>query len=320
MGWTAPNYGEARVIVNPTREQRLGLVESADSNAIHVLSGYGAYPGVTIAHKRLSELRRCFVIQAESHDPRGLLHGPARKLRLRRRVASMDHGPDALLAIGDLAKNQYSRIVRNSRVAPFGYFTKAPSHDLPIQDPQARELRVVFAGSLIHGKGLDVALSGLTRVTRDWSLTVIGDGPERVPLEKRARRLKLHQIQWLGQKDNDLVATLMGKSDIAIVPSRYDGWGAVVNEALSVGTPVLCSSSVGASTLIRSDVDGCVQDSPSGIASYLQNFAMRSQLQRQRLIDRSQRRFSPRVGAQYLLQVLAAVRAETDFPAPPWER
>ena len=39
--------------------------------------------------------------------------------------------------------------------------------------------------------------------------------------------------------------------DLLVVPSHYDGWGVVVNEAVCAGVPVVCSDQVGANALIR---------------------------------------------------------------------
>jgi glycosyltransferase involved in cell wall biosynthesis len=43
-----------------------------------------------------------------------------------------------------------------------------------------------------------------------------------------------------------------------VLPSRFDGWGAVVNEALMVGTPVICSDRCGASDVIENGRNGYV--------------------------------------------------------------
>ena len=47
-------------------------------------------------------------------------------------------------------------------------------------------------------------------------------------------------------------------ADLLALPSRWDGWGLVVNEALAVGVPVIASNACGASDLIRQDVNGYV--------------------------------------------------------------
>ena len=43
----------------------------------------------------------------------------------------------------------------------------------------------------------------------------------------------------------------MSNYDILVLPSRFDGWGVVVNEAIIARIPVLCSSNVGASGMIK---------------------------------------------------------------------
>lgn len=62
----------------------------------------------------------------------------------------------------------------------------------------------------------------------------------------------------LGQGQNikyKLLTTkhFMQQVDIFILPSIYDGWGAVVNEALQAGCYVICSDAAGASDLILND-------------------------------------------------------------------
>lgn len=43
-----------------------------------------------------------------------------------------------------------------------------------------------------------------------------------------------------------------------MLPSIYDGWGAVINEALTQGLYVICSSKCGAKDLIRNEINGVV--------------------------------------------------------------
>src|SRR5437870_11248743 len=46
----------------------------------------------------------------------------------------------------------------------------------------------------------------------------------------------------------------MDSADLLVLPSRYDGWGAVINEALMSGIPAICSDNCGAADLVRSSV------------------------------------------------------------------
>ena len=70
-------------------------------------------------------------------------------------------------------------------------------------------------------------------------------------------KLKLKdKIHFLGTKPQTEVPTYMQQADIFILPSVYDGWGAVVNEALQAGCYVICSDAAGASDLILQDDSG----------------------------------------------------------------
>jgi glycosyltransferase involved in cell wall biosynthesis len=52
-----------------------------------------------------------------------------------------------------------------------------------------------------------------------------------------------------------------------VLPSRFDGWGMLVNESLAVGTPVICTDACGAAAIVTNQQSGCVV--PAGQASPL---------------------------------------------------
>lgn len=54
------------------------------------------------------------------------------------------------------------------------------------------------------------------------------------------------------------VHQMMHRFDVLVLPSRYDGWGAVINEALQRGLYVICSNRCGAKALVVNDKIGKV--------------------------------------------------------------
>ena len=76
----------------------------------------------------------------------------------------------------------------------------------------------------------------------------MGDGRSRTSMEHYWQDDR--RITWKGLLPNDETQRLIGEHDVLVLPSKYDGWGAVINEALMHGTRVVCSSNCGAATLI----------------------------------------------------------------------
>jgi glycosyltransferase involved in cell wall biosynthesis len=101
---------------------------------------------------------------------------------------------------------------------------------------------------LVARMGLDVLLDAWARLhDADRLLLVIGEGPEREPLERRAADLGLGAtVRFLGRVSDDALVDAYRSADVSVVPTvALEGFGLVVLEALACGTPV-----------IGTDVDG----------------------------------------------------------------
>jgi glycosyltransferase involved in cell wall biosynthesis len=112
-------------------------------------------------------------------------------------------------------------------------------------------------------------------------------------------------------------------ADLLAFPSAIDGWGAVVNEALMAGVPVICSDWCGASSLIRPGWNGDVFRSGSvdDLARALRTWVGRGKLppgQREAIRGWSHCIAGPAI-ARYVLNVAAFVDGgDNARPTPPW--
>ena len=115
-----------------------------------------------------------------------------------------------------------------------------------------------------------------------WRLVLLGDGPERDRLERRARAIG--GVTFAGFQQYDVLPVYFARAQAFVHPPLVEPWGLVVNEALASGTPVLVSSHVGASTdLVRDGVTG-YRFNPhdvGGLASLLGSFAARTAADRE---------------------------------------
>lgn len=319
MGWFRPDFGQADVLVAPDRDRILEL--SRYSGAAHIFAGIGAYPLVNTAMAECAQSGALMAMQSEAADWRGPLVIP-RLLRGRRYARQYGGRLSLQLAIGHLAREWFHRIgLPDERTVPFAYFTEAPQNQPA--PPDHEEARFIAIAQLVALKGLDILLRALGRTPGRWSLTIVGDGPERPRLQRSAAARGLSdKVRFTGSVPNEDAMRMLEQSDALILPSRCDGWGAVVNEALMRGVPVVCSSFCGASDLIVSPELGAVYPwySARALAEELIRRAAGGPvgLQQRQRIRNWARCISGQSASEYLLGLLEAVRTSGKAPEAPW--
>jgi glycosyltransferase involved in cell wall biosynthesis len=115
-----------------------------------------------------------------------------------------------------------------------------------LQSP-AREKELIFVGRLVSDKGADLLLEALTCLDSKPRLTIAGDGPERVRLEKQATDLKLEaQVDFIGNQTSSELAKILNEHQILVVPSRWrEPFGIVALEGIACGCVVVGSAEGG---------------------------------------------------------------------------
>lgn len=144
---------------------------------------------------------------------------------------------------------------------------------------QTRRPRFLFVGQVVKGKGLHHLFQALLLLknwgTKDFTLMVIGDGPQRPELENLARENRLDEhIVWLGWLEYGQLGFYFQNADLLVFPTLADVWGMVVLEAMLFGKPILCSQFAGAADLVESGQNGFVFDPTDHkvLAEYLKRF------------------------------------------------
>ena len=119
-------------------------------------------------------------------------------------------------------------------------------------DENAIKLRdIVYVGRLVEKKGVSTLIGSISLLKKDFpklTVTLIGDGPERSPLEQQCRQLGVdQQIEFLGSIPNDRIPAFYQSAKIAVVPSivaadgDQEGLGLVAVEAMGCGCATIVS-------------------------------------------------------------------------------
>lgn len=108
--------------------------------------------------------------------------------------------------------------------------------------------KIVCVGRLFTPhKGQDVLVEALGKLRRqgvsDFHLDIIGEGESRVYLEEIIRQRELNgYVTLLGQKSRDYIYEHLCDYDLFVLPSRSEGFGLSVAEAMCAKVPVLVSN------------------------------------------------------------------------------
>jgi glycosyltransferase involved in cell wall biosynthesis len=117
---------------------------------------------------------------------------------------------------------------------------------------------VLFAGKFIERKRPADVISAAARLGPDVVVAMAGNGELMTETRAAAERAGV-RVTWCGFLNQSGMSRALAAADCVAVPSRWESWGLIVNEALASGTPCVVSDGVAcAPDLVRDDVSGYV--------------------------------------------------------------
>lgn len=112
---------------------------------------------------------------------------------------------------------------------------------------------LLYVGRLSPEKNIDALLRLMHHV--DLELLIIGDGPERERLEK----IRGENVHFLGSISWTKLPNYYAGAICLVLPSTYEPWGMVANEAQTSGKPIICTEVCGcANDLVINGYSGLV--------------------------------------------------------------
>lgn len=150
-------------------------------------------------------------------------------------------------------------------------------------------LQLSWSGNHNEGKALPLLLHALARIKPrvNFSLVVLGDGPETHAWQRLARALQLSEnIRWCGRLPHVRALATVAGSDLFIFTSLLEGTPHVVLEALSRGVPVICHDACGMAAVVTNQCGSKIplqspEHSVAGFAAQIEACFLQPQLLRQ---------------------------------------
>lgn len=326
LGWGPTDLQPAQLFLASSPEEAVRLAFHAPRNAIHICQGLRANGAVAAAQRALKKVRACQWVVMETVEDSGWA-GVLKRFEYRRLISRSKISVTGYLASGYRTSDWLvQRGARADRVFPFAYFLTDPQL-LASLEPAAdgAPVRLLFVGQFIERKRLDLLIRVLKTLDfTNFELTVIGSGPQEAALRRLAETELGQRVRWLGQRPMEDIPGEMRKADCLILPSQHDGWGAVVSEALIVGTPAVCSDRCGAAGVVVASGHGGVFEAESDLSlrGILLPLILKGHqtLPERAGLARWAKSLCASAGAQYLNDILDAVNNGEPQPSPPWDR
>jgi len=268
QNWKPLDLQELSPIYLPRKNLLKGGVQLLNENldAIHVFCGFRGAAGYNlfplIFHALRKGVKVAVIDEAYATSPVGYFYNeniiysymkvwvrPWLRYGMAKVLYAVSHVyKPCILALSMTAKKQFLEVgFAPETIFPFGYFVPKQKKVLTNEN-KSDSLHLIFVGALIFRKGLDIladAIRSLCKQGYKVELDIYGAGN----IEK-TKFVDL-PIYFKNTLPFDQIQGVIAKHDLLILPSRHDGWGVVVNEALLQGVPVIASSKVGAKQILE---------------------------------------------------------------------
>ncbi len=233
------------------------------------------------------------------------------------RLASPIGKASGIVAIGGAAERDYRSRFPQLRHFCIPYHCDLAPFLATRRDGDARPLTFLFCGQMIARKGIDILLQAFDRLIKggaDARLLLVGREAELPTFMNLVSPATRARIDYEGFQAPEALPSYFARSDVFVLPSRHDGWGVVVNQALATGLPIITSDAVGAGMdYVENGVNGVAVKAGDVDELYaaLWTFAQNPELariwgERSRELSRA---LTPEAGAQKWVEVFDAMAA-----------
>ena len=210
----------------------------------------------------------------------GIYHSPKNYLDVKSRFGSrikMEIYPRLMRYV--LARASGIKLLFGTQIDPFKPYLRNPAihvfSDL-VSVPEMKNIEerkeVLFVGFPFRLKGVDILIAAFKKVSGkypDWKLKILGWFPDRTELDQAmAGHPRIYHHEPVYYRD---MPDHMGRCGIFVLPSRSEGAGRVLQEAMEASKPRIGSDVGGIHTLINDGVDGMLfkPEDPDDLAAKL---------------------------------------------------
>ncbi|TDN39583.1 glycosyltransferase [Hymenobacter sp. UV11] len=148
--------------------------------------------------------------------------------------------------------NDFPGVLRSVEVIPYGFpAVGEPRQYADLSD--GRPLKLLFVGGLSQRKGIADLFAAVATLGSQVELTIVGrKATDNCP----ALNAALSRHHWIESLPHAEVLRIMREHDVLVFPSLFEGFGLVITEAMSQGTPVITTNRTAGPDVIQHGHNG----------------------------------------------------------------
>lgn len=231
-----------------------------------------------IAMKLMSECIRCSVPYAINCDGAFITNNFLKDIVKKHYIKNAS----LYFATGKNARNYFLHYGADENKIFYHNFSTLHSQDILDQIPAESDKRiykeqlgikqrptVIAVGRLAPVKGFDILLRTWGDMDDKANLLIIGEGSEKENYESIIKTKNYKNVSLCGFLPFEDTLSYFLASDIFVLPTLYDPWGLVVNEAMSKGLPVITTDRcVAGNEIVKNGENGYVISAKSETELY----------------------------------------------------
>ena len=158
--------------------------------------------------------------------------------------------------------NDFSGNLAPIKVIPYGFPVVGAPRNYASLD-SSKPIKLLFVGGLSQRKGIADLFAAVAGLVPRVELTVIG---RKATNGCHALNEALSRHRWIPSLPHAEILKIMREHDVLVFPSLFEGFGLVITEAMSQGTPVITTNRTAGPDLIKHGHNGWLIEAGSTTA------------------------------------------------------
>lgn len=244
--WAAPDIGHSHIILSETPHLRSNALESLLNADLAVFNYYvDAFAWKAIRLRAATGRPWAFWGERPGFLQIGAPGMWFRKWALR----PLHRAPVPIWGVGAFGIDGYRmEFGAGHSYENMPYYSELGRFQQAASSPPSGLRTVLYSGSLIQRKGADLLARAFAIVAAENPLArlcIVGDGPMRQEMQQILSKCA-DRVEWAGFQPWDRLPEFYARCSVFCFPSRYDGWGLALVEALAAGLPAIATDQTGA--------------------------------------------------------------------------